>query len=307
MLFHRTMKTEVAHDGRDERVVLEVTAFLHRDGDDGHDLVAVDDVALRIDREAAVGVSVVGDADVGAFAHDMRGELLEMRRADAVVDVEPVGVGTDHRDACARIAERLGRDSGCRAVRAVEYDMDAVEPVRQRAEQVKDVAVLGVCEPGDAADVGPGGLQLGLREGVLDALLDDVGQLDASAREDLDPVVGRRVVGCRDHDAEVGVAIGDQERGGGRRQHAGIEHVDTRGGESCSDGRREELTRDAGIARDDSGQALACGTAGIGRATLAQDDGSRLGQGECEVGGEGAVGQPPHAVRAEQRHRIDSR
>ena len=39
---------------------------------------------------------------------------------------------------------------------------------------------------------------------------------------------------------------------------------------------------------------------------LAQDDGGRLGQGQCEVGGEGAVGQPPHPVRAEERHRKGS-
>ena len=33
---------------------------------DRHDLVAVDDVAVGVDGEAAVGVAVVGDAEVGA-------------------------------------------------------------------------------------------------------------------------------------------------------------------------------------------------------------------------------------------------
>ena len=226
-----------------------------------------------------------------------------MRRADAVVDVEPVGVGADHGDAGAGVAERLGRDAGCRAVRAVEYDVDAVEPVRQRAQQVHDVAVLGVGEPADAADAGAGRLQLRPGHGVLDALLDDVGQLHSAAGEDLDAVVGGGIVGCRHHDAEVGIHVGDEEGRGRGRQHAGVEHVDAGRCEARLDGSREELARDAGIAGDDGGESLARGLARLGSTALAQDDGSRLGQGESEIGGEGAVGQPPHPVRAEQRHR----
>ncbi len=82
----------------------------------------------------------------------------------------------------------------------------------------------------------------------------------------------------------------------------GIEHVDTG---RCEAGRHrggEELARDAGVTRDDGGETLACGLASLGRTALAQDDCCRLGQGECEIGGEGAVGQPPHPVRAEERH-----
>ena len=129
---------------------------------------------VGVDREAAVRVAVVGDADVRADAHDVLGERVEVRRADAVVDVEPVRVGADHGDAGAGVAERLGRDSGCRAMRAVEDDVDAVEPVRQRGQQVHDVAVFGVGEPADATDIGARRLELRARHGVLDALLDDV-------------------------------------------------------------------------------------------------------------------------------------
>ena len=89
---------------------------------------------------------------------------LEVRRADAVVDVQAVGVGADDGDPRAGVAERLGRDAGCRAVRAVEHDVEAVEAVRQRAEQVHDVAVLGVGEPPDAADAAAGGRELLLAE-----------------------------------------------------------------------------------------------------------------------------------------------
>ena len=39
-------------------------------GDHGHELVAVDDVALLVDHQQAVGVAVERDADIGAhLAH----------------------------------------------------------------------------------------------------------------------------------------------------------------------------------------------------------------------------------------------
>ena len=72
VLGHRAVQSEVAHHGRDERVVHQVPALLHRHRQDRHDLVAVDDAAARVHREAAVGVAVVGDADVGSDAHDVR-------------------------------------------------------------------------------------------------------------------------------------------------------------------------------------------------------------------------------------------
>ena len=110
-------------------------------------------------------------------------------------------------------------------MRAVQHHMQAVEAMRQGSEEVQDVAVFGVGEARDASDIGTGRLKLRTGHGRFDALLDDVGQLDAAAGEDLAAVVGRRVVGGRDHHTEVGVAVGDEERRRRGRQCAGIEHV----------------------------------------------------------------------------------
>ena len=41
-----------------------------RQREHGQDLVAVDDRAVGVDRQAPVGVAVVGDADVGAVLDD---------------------------------------------------------------------------------------------------------------------------------------------------------------------------------------------------------------------------------------------
>ncbi len=51
-------------------------------GDDGEDLVAVDDMALLVDDDHAVGVAVERDADVGAHLAHLAGERLGRGRAD---------------------------------------------------------------------------------------------------------------------------------------------------------------------------------------------------------------------------------
>jgi hypothetical protein len=99
-------------------------------------------------------------------------------------------------------------------------------------------------------------------------------------------------VGCRDHDAEVGVDVADEEGRRGRRQRARVEHVDAGGGETRLDGGAEEVPRDARVARDDGGEPLARGLARLGDTALAQDDGSRLGQGERRSAVRGPLARP---------------
>ena len=197
------------------------------------------------------------------------------------------------------VAEHLGRDAGGGAVRAVEHDVEAVEAVRQRAEQVHDVAVLGVGEPADAADAAAGRRELRLAEVRLDAVFDLVGQLRAAEREELDAVVGRRVVRRRDHHAEVGADVVDEERGGRGRDDAGVEHVDAGAREPGRDGGGEELAGDAGVARDDGDRAATRRAEFVGVASLGEDGGSRLGEAQGQVSREihGWPGPGPRRFR----------
>ena len=56
----------------------------------GHHLVAVNDAALLVDGQAAVGVAVERDAEVIAAGFDRVAERFQMRRAAAVIDVDAV-------------------------------------------------------------------------------------------------------------------------------------------------------------------------------------------------------------------------
>ncbi len=130
-----------------------------------------------VDRQAAVGVTVEGDAEVGACLDDGGLQRLDVGGAVAVVDVDAVGLAADERDPGTGLAEGARGDLGGGAVGGVDDDVQALEPVRQDREQVGDVAVGAVGQARDAPDVGPRRAVPLLAQPSLDAVLEVVGEL----------------------------------------------------------------------------------------------------------------------------------
>ena len=144
VLAHRQVQAEVAHHRGDQRVVDELARLVHGDRQHRHDLVAVDVAAVGVDGQAAVGVAVVGDADVRAVRADGLAQRAEVGRAHPVVDVEPVRVGVQGDDVGAgpRVAVRGDRGRG--AVRAVDHHPHPGQRLRGGRQQVRQVALAGV-------------------------------------------------------------------------------------------------------------------------------------------------------------------
>ena len=69
-LLEPAFKAEVGHDRRDDRAAAKLAATLQVQGDKRHHLVAVDDPALLVDDDEAIGVAIQRDADVRAACDD---------------------------------------------------------------------------------------------------------------------------------------------------------------------------------------------------------------------------------------------
>ena len=151
------------------------TSLVERE--DRDDLVAVDDLALLVDREHAVAVAVEGDPEVEAAVDDGALEEREVGRAAADVDVRAVGVVADRVHLRAARLERLRAEARVRAVRAVDHDAQAREIRAEAVEDVLPVRVGRDVDVLDAALVDPGRG----REQLLDLLLRGVGELVALA------------------------------------------------------------------------------------------------------------------------------
>ena len=151
---------------------------------------------------------------------------------------------------------------------------------------------------GDPADVTAGRTVPRLAHPLLDRHLDGVVELDATSGQELDAVVGHRVVRGREHHAEVGAELGGQPGDPRRRQLAEQQHVDAGGGQPGDHGRLEELPGDAGVAADDRERPVP----GEG-AALGEHVGSGDRQVQGQLRGQRLVGEPPDPVGTEEtRH-----
>ena len=290
-----TLEPEIGHDGRDHAAAGEAAGLVPGLGDHRHDLVAVDDLALFVDDDDAVGVAVQRDADVGAHFMHLLLQFDGMGRAAFLVDVEAVRLDADGHHLGAEFPKRGRRDLVGGAVGAVDDDAQARQRhgARQGALGEFDVAVvhavdaLGAAEP---VGIGERHLDVGIQH-PLDAVLDLVGKLEAVRPEQLDAVVVVGIVRGRDHHAHVGAQGMHQHRHGRRRDRAEQEHVHAGGAQARDQRVFDHVARQAGVLAEDDAMAMASaleGKAG-GHADAHGDLG---GHGEL-------VGSPANAIGAE--------
>ena len=219
-------KAQIRHDRADDRILFELAARLHIRRADGHHEVAVDEVALVVDRKAAVRVAVERDARVEVVFLDVGHQRLHVGRAAVVVDVDAVGVVREHMALGAKFGKELFGRAGGRAVRAVDRNLHAGQRKRDGALNVVDIIAHDVRRGRDGADIAAGRRgrgQLFVEDDRLNLFFQSIGQLIAVAGKDLDAVKLAGVVAGGQHDAGVGLIFADQERDG-RRGHDAEAH-----------------------------------------------------------------------------------
>ena len=210
---------------------------------DREDLVAVDDLAARVDREHPVAVAIERHAEVGAGASDSLLQSREVGGAAADVDVHAVGLAADRRHLGAEALEGGRRDPRVGPVGAVDHELQTGEVGAEALDDVVEVALLGDVHVVDLAGA-PGE---GDVEECLDLLLGRVGELAALAVEELDAVVLRRVVRGGDDCPEVE----REQRDGRRRQHAREHRVPSRGHDTPAERLLQLLARLSRVAPDE--------------------------------------------------------
>src|SRR6185437_7803845 len=111
----------------DDGVVGEQAAEVEVAGGEQKDGVAVDDAAVLVGEEGAVGVAVEGDAHGGFLGDDFGGYDVGVERTAELVDVEAVGAGVSDDDLAAKVGEELRSDRRGGSVGAVDDDALVIE------------------------------------------------------------------------------------------------------------------------------------------------------------------------------------
>ena len=137
------------------------------------------------------------------------------------------------------------------SVRAVDDNLHARQAVRHRECQVIQVALRRIHRVGDASYGIADRSFEGQSQEALDLVFDLVGELHTTTGEELDPVVGHRVMRRREHHTKRRVGLRCQIRNGRSRQHAHSQDVDTSAGKPCANSCFEELAAGSWIPAND--------------------------------------------------------
>ena len=250
-------RDRVGDRARGAHVVEDVRAGVrlqHRAREQRAEEVAVDELPAAVDEEAAVGVAVPGDAEVGALgAHlvDHEAAVLGQQRVGLVVGELAVGlpVGRDQLEPADPLEDRPDHRPR-HPVAAVEHDLERPDrrgvDERQRplGELAVDVDLLDA--PGRAGGVAePLGHE---RADVADPRV--ARQRERALAHELRPRVRLRVVRRRAHQPAVERARADEEVEHLGPDHPRVEHVRALGDHPVAVARRQLRRGQAHVAAE---------------------------------------------------------
>ena len=219
------------------------------------DVVTVDERPCFIETETAIRVAVVGDADVRACFEHRTAQGVQMCRAAVVVDVDTVRERMNDLKLRAERAQHLRHCLICRAVRAVEYDFHAVEPLRAGADDIVHILIDEIVPALYRTDMPPCRTRCVVArfdppDERLEFVLHCIRELIAVAAKELDAVVAERIVRRRDHNARLRPVFVRKVGDGRRRNNARKDRNTARRADARRERRLEHLARDARIPTD---------------------------------------------------------
>ena len=298
LLLHCDGETQVTHDGRDDLGVGELAASSKVGAADSQDVVAIDLVALTVHEQHAIGVAVVGQADIGVGAQHELAQGLKVRGAALDVNVGAAEIGVDGMHRGAQALQRGRRGLAGSTVTAVNGNDQAVElKAVEGADSVVDVCLASVLHLDDVAHTGAGRQRVG-SHGFLghdpgaDLFLDSIGKLHTLAAKELDAVELRRIVRSGDDNAAIELVLNSEQRHGGRGDNAAAMRTAALGHNAGGQSALEHGARKARVAAD----------ADIRTKKL----GRRTAQAKREVAREVGIGDATDAIGTEDvlGHRI---
>ena len=199
------VQAEIRHDRRDDLVVQQLAAFLHIKTVDIQDMISGHHIAVLINTQTAVRVTVISKTDIQSVFHHKFLQMFNVGRSAVFIDVQPVRLGIDHIRFCTDgVKDTLGDLPG-RTVGSIKADLDIFEAVFGKSDEVADIAVAsrGIIH-GTANLITLRHRHIGFPiEIIFDLQQRFLIHLFTVTVDDLDPVVIIGIMRCGDHDPAV--------------------------------------------------------------------------------------------------------
>ena len=180
--------------------------------------VAIHYTAPRRDQDGAVRIAIKCNPGVGPRLQHPLAQMFHMQSPAIEVDVAPVRLIEHGSYFSPRFAKQIRCKRRRRTVAAIQHDAHSTQPNRQCGKQ--KVEIRPGCKT--RLQTRGRGVRLHSRQNAenffFDFMLFRIRQLIAGSRENLDAVVLKRIVRCRDHHAR-GKAPGARQPRDSRRCH----------------------------------------------------------------------------------------
>ena len=118
----RFIQAEIAHDGGDQRIVAQLAGAQKIDSGNGEDFVTIDNLAVVVAEQDAIGIAVVSDADIGVAQLHGALNFLRVRAAATVVNIHAVRLIVNNGDIGAELAQDARRRFVSGAVGHIDSD-----------------------------------------------------------------------------------------------------------------------------------------------------------------------------------------
>ena len=224
-LLQSLAEADIAHDCGDDGFIGQRADFEHQLRADNHDVVAVDNVAALVNAKATVGVAVVRNANRRVIAQDFKPQRFHVRGAAIVVDVDAVWLIAEQNQLRAQPLQNRRHSFVSRAVRAVQYNLHAVEAFGGRVHDEAYIVLQKILSTFDMPDaLARRSLEvlarLHIAHDLLNLVLDLIGKLVAVAAEKFNAVVPEGVMRRADNYARRRMKFPCQVSNSRSRNHA---------------------------------------------------------------------------------------
>ncbi len=147
-LLHGLLQAHIGHDRSNQRFFLQLSPAQQLLGTDGHDMIAIDNLAVFIADNQPVAVAVECQPDIGAQLLDLLGHDLRVQGPAFMIDVFSVRSNPDSSHLGPEFGKDMGRDFVGGSVRAVEHDVKIIKGVffREGMFEKDNITTLGIID-----------------------------------------------------------------------------------------------------------------------------------------------------------------
>ncbi|CAB4791080.1 unannotated protein [freshwater metagenome] len=273
----------------------QCASLAHRQRQDPHDVIAVDQSSVRINGQTTIGISIVRDASVSSVLEDGGLQRLRVCRTTVVINGPAIESVRQHHNVRAKGAQRLGTNSRGGTIGAID---DNAQPIKTRwhgCDQMIDIGLGGRQIFTHPADLFAYRERSSSIKSGLNGIFLLIGELVPTRAEELNAVIGHRVMASRQHHAQGRACLLSQQRNRRSRNNTNANDIKSRAGQTSNNCSFEEFTGRPRITTNYCVRSLAASQHSCRRSTQAQG----------KVSGQINVGKTTHTVGSKQtRHGV---